>query len=987
MNIKLFNSFLFIILIFFASTFSVAQRQTGSIMGKVIEQDNSPIPGATVTLNGSALMGEQIFVTSEGGDFRFPAIPPGKDYSIKVELSGFQTVKREGIVVHVGKTITLVIKLSMEKLEEELVVVAPTPTVDIKSSKISVNYSENLFSNIPINRDFYDVIVTAPGIISGEFEYHRDFVSHGGTIRSNQVAMDGINITDPLAGTNRVGMPFDTFEEFELELGAHPAEVGMTEGAFVNIVTKSGGNTFHGGLNIYYFNEQMVKSIVPFEEAEAVGLEAPSGYKNWQDFSFTLGGPILRDKLWFFINGRYMNRSLEGETLTEGLVEIERKEIMTFAKLTFNIHPRVKLTGMWSFGNIDEPFSTGFGIDYYTSIYIFPSINNAQNHAIFGLLNWIVNQNTFFDLRFNYFRQFDPWHFHSDLPSDLPTYIDLYTWVMSGAPYGNEDYTTERIQFTLSGTRFLDNFLGGNHELKVGLEYERAPSTWDCSRENPYWLYTYQGLPWGFYDISPDMGYFLAFTMGANKGDTVLTSRLRRFSFYIQDNYTIADRLTLNVGIRYDESHGDILGGTFNPAGANDPVLTMLAPEIFKQTDIKDTNNAIIWKDFSPRIGVVFDVFGDRSTSIKASWSRYNEYLSMHLFNKMSPLYITYMSSLWIDLNLNGIIEPNDFFIPYYIPPNPTDYAIEENLDPNLKSPYLDEFIIGLEREIFKNFSLGISYIYKKKQRIVDDVDKFRGYETDSGWWVPYTVNEPGWDGQYGTSDDSQITVYAVKNGAPESQLFLTNPQAAERKYQAVEFYLNKRMSDNWQLLSSITLSKFEGNIGANWKSTSGSSPIFNDPNSLINRYGRLDYDRPIQIKIQGSVILPLDFMLSAFYFHISGTPWARTLRINFPSDPQFDPTNPTNVTINAEAPGERRYRAFNNLDLRIEKFFNIKNVGRLGVFLDVLNALGENWFNINQDPGGTIYADGTFLKWPAYGDFTALNGLRTYKLSIRFTF
>ena len=132
----------------------------------------------------------------------------------------------------------------------------------------------------------------------------------------------------------------------------------------------------------------------------------------------------------------------------------------------------------------------------------------------------------------------------------------------------------------------------------------------------------------------------------------------------------------------------------------------------------------------------------------------------------------------------------------------------------------------------------------------------------DSGWWIPYTTTDPGWDGQYGTSDDSEITVYGLKAGAPPSQFWWTNPEQSERKYHAVQFLFTKRMSNRWQLLGSLTLSRYEVNIGASFQSSYHASGAFDPPISFVNSYGRLDFDRPVIIKLQGSVLLPPEELL-----------------------------------------------------------------------------------------------------------------------------
>lgn len=982
MSKKIFQLLLLSVLIIGLSSIALAQRQTGSVVGKVTDEDGTLLPGASVTLGGPTLMGTLTYTTTEGGDFRFPAVPPGRDYEILVEMPGFRTVRREGVIVNVGKTVTISIELEAATIEEEVTVTAENPVVDITSSKISVNYSSDLIENVPLRRDFYDIIKTAPGIVSENIDFHRSFSAHGSGVKNNQVTLDGVSMNDPIVGTNMVGLPFDVFDEFEFELGAHPAEVGMTEGAYINIVTKSGGNEFHGHLQAYYFSEDMTESLFSEEDIEAVGLSGPAGYKNWGDYSFSLGGPIAKDKLWFFINARYIDFLFEAQTFTDGKVEMPRDEIQTFAKFTFKPHPNLQLTGMWTFTNWDESILSryyGYFFDKSTQAYV----DNAQDNTILAMVNWILNQNTFFDFRFNYFRDLDPWFTHPDVDPTEPHTIDLVTGVEGGPPIWDQDYHNVYYKFLLTGTRFQDNFLGGNHEIKAGIEYQRSPFDYGWFKPTAVTQFLANGDPWA---LGPGTGMFLAFPYGAKLGDTTASFAVRRFSAYLQDSFTVADRLTLNLGLRYDESHADALGGTFNPVGASDPLLSLLAPQIFRQYTQPDYKDVIVWKYLSPRLGAVFDIFGDGKTPLKVSWSRYNDPLLM-VYYGFSLTLPDPLLSVWIDLNANKQLDLTDFYVPLRVPRDPSTLKAEDAVDPDLESPYMDEFIVGIERELFKDFSIGISYIYKKKQRILEDTEKFRGYQTDNGSWVPYTVREPGWDGEFGTSDDADITVYAVKAGAPPSQFWTTNPEGAERKYQAVEFIINKRMANRWQLLFSLTYSKFEGNIGANYLATQSNSIAFDDPNYLINRYGRLDMDRPLLMKLQGSVILPFDVMLSAYYFYTSGAPWARTLRIFFPPDPQFDPTNPPYIDVNAEAPGERRHRSINNLDLRIEKNFNIGKIGRLGIFLDVLNAVGESWYDVENDPGGWVLPNGSFVQWPTYGRFTAAEGLRTYKVSARFTF
>ncbi|RLE00404.1 MAG: hypothetical protein DRJ11_11745, partial [Candidatus Aminicenantes bacterium] len=194
---KPLQTILILAFIFSLAAISYAQgRQTGTIYGLVVDEEGNPLPGATVTLTGTGLMGQRTYITSEAGRFRFPALSPG-EYQVRVEMPGFKTIVRKGLIVRVGQTTEVKIEMAMSAIEEEVEVVAESPVVDVKSSKASINYSAEFISSIPMNRDLYDIQNSIPGAIADGAEYRRTSSILGGTVRSALYALDGVPMNDP----------------------------------------------------------------------------------------------------------------------------------------------------------------------------------------------------------------------------------------------------------------------------------------------------------------------------------------------------------------------------------------------------------------------------------------------------------------------------------------------------------------------------------------------------------------------------------------------------------------------------------------------------------------------------------------------------------------------------------------------------------------------------------------------------------------------
>jgi len=1029
---KLIKVFLILCLSIGLNTSSFGQRQTGSIKGKVTDKEGKVLPGATVVAASEALMGTKTYVTTETGFFRFPTLPLG-NYTITAEMSGFKTVKRGDVIVRVGMVVTVDITMEMTAIEEEVTVIAVSPVVDLEQTKVTVTVDKNLLRNIPMARDIYDIVNFAPGAISEGVNYRRTSSIHGSTVRGNTYAFDGVNMNDPATMCLLTNINFDVIEEVEMVLGAQPPEVGYTDGAYINVVTRSGGNRFSGGAIIYYSDESMVQSLWPDEQIQALGVSKPVGDETWFDFdgSLSLGGPILTDKLWFFSNIHYLKQKSSTNFIPftdpylgryHGPYYWIHEEKMGFIKLTSQLTSNIKLMGMLNYVERYRPIWRGGGsrtIKQATRIW-----DHDKTYIGNGILTYILDQNTFFEVRMGYVNRWFPTPMQEEARG-LPRIINM------GALYRNITtdnfnltYLRKKLQIETHFTRFQDNFLGGNHEFKGGMNFEDAYTDrdtwrkdnlmWYWKEDSPYYYgtETWKGVP----DVGKGRIYFYIY--GPEKGSTKLIHRSRRIGAYIQDSVTFADRFTLNLGLRFDRSW------SWNPAvtkaACGNPVSIYVGenyvrpytaaryPETypdginpFGEMKAEEWTDILVWNAWSPRIGLTFDIFGNGKTVFKATFSRYAEYMVMQYFTVLHPFRtLSRIRFYWYDMNFNQQVDTGDDFSLY-----PTDYrtfdsAFSKNkLDPDIKSPLNDEFTAGIWHELLKDFSLGINFIYKNKKNIFEDglyapdTDEWWSHKDQAGaqkYWVPFTAVVPSED--YG---DRTVTFYVPKNDVPDFFRRASNLPELKRKYLALEFLFNKRMADGWQFSGSVVYSKAYGNIGVWFTESHGWSDAANSPNYFVNKYGRLSMDIPLQIKLMGTVKLPFRIFLSAYYRYFSGSPWVRRVSIMPPTswceaNNAFQEYYKVNIEDRRQP---RRGSFWDCLDLRLEKEFRMGDFGRLGAYVDISNVLGRSAVYVGVDdvyqyrPVAENDNTGEVDIPSSYKEVSGVSGIRQIKFSIRFSF
>jgi hypothetical protein len=312
---------------------AAAQRTTGEIIGKVVDESGSILPGVTVTLRGAGVAGTPTVVTSETGTYRFPLLPPGT-YDVEYTLTGFTTLRREAIPVAVGSTVEIDVSMKVGALEESITVSGESPVVNLTSSEVSTAYNSEWVRNAPVRRfSYFDLINSAPGVsATTNVGQGTAAQSLGNSTNENSYQVDGTDISStPWVNT-------DAVEEVEvLQLGAS-AEYGNVQGAVFNIVTRMGGNAFHGDGNFYFQSD----ALTGRNTTEAVDHGFPYHREKWRDATVQATGPFIPDKFWFFGSLEYQ-RDWDSQPGVDPKSPTLNDSRRVFWKFNYNITPNHRL--------------------------------------------------------------------------------------------------------------------------------------------------------------------------------------------------------------------------------------------------------------------------------------------------------------------------------------------------------------------------------------------------------------------------------------------------------------------------------------------------------------------------------------------------------------------------------------------------------------------------------------------------------------------
>jgi len=862
---------------------SAQQGQTASIDGRVTDDSGAVVGGAHVTAASPQMIGAVPMTdTAADGHYRLSSLLPGT-YEIVVTRQGFKTHVYSDIDLPPGLGLTLDVRLELAPVSETVNVRMAAPVIDVHSSSVPTVIDRNFVDNLPLDRFVPNFVNLAPGVVGS--------VALGGSVSANPFSLDGTDGNEPGWGSPAAVPNTNWLDAVQVVSLGSNAEYGEFTGARTNGVTRSGANRF-SGLAEYWTTRSnwtannrgslppdLAKSFRPIEVLE-----------QWATTN-QLGGPVSRDRLWFFGGMEYFTYSRRPtafasvpRTPNEPAVSTEEPKLLV--KFTAALTRSSRLEGYVS---RDGSTVTNFNAGPLVQPEALASVTQPQWMGN-ARLTWPLSARTLVEGRYGVF-----WQHRIAGPtppssaSGPSSHADSFTGVLSvNAPQiSDSEERTGSVAAAL--TRYVDRVGGTSHALKVGIEHEWAKATYRSAWPGDSQYYDYNG--------APDVRYLWA-------GSTLRPSH-QRTSLYVQDAWRVSDRVTLEPGVRI---------------GFYDSSIPVDGIDTYRNSSI------------SPRLGVAWDVAADHSTVIRAHYGRYHDPMVTSFYDFLDPL--GQAPTIVMQADGSGQFQEVTRFVD----------AARSSIDQNAGHSFVDEYVVGGERELPAQVSVRAQYVRR-------DFREALGFIDIGSTWTPVAATDPGRDGRLGTADDGgPMTVYYNYN-PEQANLVLTNPDGAFRNYNGVQAIANARDLHGVNVQASYTWSRTRGSFNNDFSSNAANAELgtngnFVNPNRALSSGGRTNRDVVHDVKVLATYTLPYwgGLRLSTVYRYANGRPWARTVN--------FGPLTQLTV-VRVEPIGSEQLPATNGADVRVEKTFRAKDKTTIGLFLNVFNVTNQGIpLNVNTQSG-----------------------------------
>ena len=888
---------------------AAAQVQTGSILVKVVDQQGAVAPGVTVTISSPVLVaGSMTAVTDAGGVYRFPSLVPGT-YSIKLELSGFQTVNRENIIVLVGQTTPMDFQMKVATIAENITVTGASPTIDTTSANVNVNLSEQLLQGTPGGRDIWalleakvpSLVMSRPDVGGTSGGLQGTFSARGTTSAQNTSFLNGVNVGDPAAiGAAGFYYDFDAFDDIQVSTGAHDITV-PTSGVFLNMITKTGGSKWSGGPTFTWLGDSTQGRNDTSPRLQLYGIRPNTNTSDFvSDINFTLGGPLVQNKLRFF--GSFRDWRVHQNVAVQNAQSVLDQTNITdgLGNFTWQASQNNRLTGFYSRQRYSKPNRL---LNSQASTVPESTVDEEDMFDLIqGLWNSVLGKNFFIDARMGMNKILFPTYFNGGTNQSL---TDTATTIIYGNNATEVIRHRDRFQANATGQYYLDQALGGRHEFKFGTDFSHAVTRNETHRIDDVSL-TYSSASGSFVPLNVTL-------FATPQKDATALNVLALFA---QDSYSVK-RLTLVGGVRFEQLEGYLPLQASPSSKLATAGIGGFAAQPRSYDEIRDV---VKWKTAGPRLSAVFDVSGDGRTAAKASAGRYYYVLStggggVTNVNRNASYSENYT---WNDLNGDHKFQIGEQTGTPVVTAVLVNGQILTSIDPNFSRPHTDEYAFGVDRELMANLKLSTVFTYRREQNLQASMNPDSPYAT-----TLTTAVDPGPDGFTGTRDDSTYGFFQRISAL--NRTIITNDPNVLQSYKGLEITVTKRLSNRWQMLAGYTRSK---NRIANVS-------VDTSPNLLINANGNItttsSADRPNQFKLTGMYILPLhDVILSGNLRSQQGPPVTRQISRALAIG--------GSQTINLEPLGSSRLDTLTTIDIRVGKLFKFPNNRNMEATIDFDN-------------------------------------------------
>ena len=915
-----------------AGTVAPAFGQTlGSIEGTVADAQGLAVPGATVTLAGEALIAPEVAVTLVDGSYRFRALGRGS-YDVTFELPGFQTVVREGVIVEGSRVIRIDAALELAAVAETVTVTGAAPVVDIRTTSLVNDFGTAELQEVPSATDVWAVLGQTAGVrmrgfdVGGSHKSQQTGYESFGVRDQNRILADGVDTTEGDGGT---GFYFDYYSIEEFTTTAAGADVEMTApGSLVMMTMKSGGNDFSGMFHGDYEHESFVGDNTD-ADLEARGYTGNPNLLFFETHA-DVGGPIVRDRAWFyaFYNHFRIDKAVSG---VDRAVATDLGDFDGFGgKVTVRLTDRDRFIGYTQWGLKEKPkrgLSTDVGPDSVLAQASWSWAHKAEWQRV-----W--DDRTFMTAAYKHFGFSWPMVPQVDPGQQAPR-LDTATGRLSGAGWfpgvnGAPPFTFVRWkpQATATLNHYVPDF-GGSHDFKVGYEFQIDSSRFGANANSGHIRYlddSANGRP-------SSVDRVMLFSVPA-EGEIASDNRNRHHAAYIQDTWRPTGRLSLNLGLRYEQQR------TYFLDAVSDPYLVDFFPA---GTTAGRTN--VVWNTWAPRLGLTFALAPQ--TVLKGHYGRY--YLNLaDAHEDANPASIAWIRHGFLDPNANGVYDGPAELGARLAEQGATGAAVSGEgtpVDPDLAPEYVDEISVSLEHEVVADTSFRVSYVRKD-------------LSGDSGIWnAPQQAAllagrgisclvDPGWDCPLNALSGAPLIIQRVPDDAAG---LIDNRIAAfpgmEAAYDTLQLAVNRRFTSGFLLQASFDYQWRDEFRAAEGESR---SPLFADPLVVgSGGHGRIWQNHGLDVdarqattnwgaRLLARYTLPYDVGVSANVRHQSGWPYALIQRVDIPGTGTNQPIFLTDLSAN-------RSDNVTMMDLRLDKALNVGVRSRITLMLDLYNLFNSN--------------------------------------------